>query len=115
MSRKRIIRQRIWNDEKAEASRVGENLRDVQSAFEDVPKFRQLDLDNQTYTSDGLNFSHPTNPSAVLCIHTQKLEGGLQATSVQGDFTYDGSRVTVTYTGLTNGQRYQLIRLLVIG
>lgn len=113
---KRVIRQRIWQGDKADARAVGENLRDVQSAVDSAPSFRLVSLENYMYTDGGIAFAHPTNPQAVLNICNLDFAGMAFASSVMPtSLKYNSNTVSVNYSGMTNGVRYALVRLLVIG
>ncbi len=114
--KKRVIRQRTWTGEKAEAGRVGENLRDVQSFVESFPMLRIVAVEDAVLPAGGYIFSHPQTPEAVLCIYAENADGTLPTvTSALTSWKYNGEAVTATVSGLVPGTRYAIVRLLVIG
>jgi hypothetical protein len=120
MGDKRVIRQRVWasDDDKAGSRQVGENLRQVESAVKAIPQLRIVELSNINYSStSGVDVANPTRPQGVIAIHVEQADG-TQPTAVSGTvvWTYSaGSTLNMKIVGLSNGQRYATIRLLVIG
>lgn len=116
---KRVIRQRVWaTDDKAGSREVGENLRQVESAVKAIPAMRIVELSNINYQEDsGVDIATATRPMGVMAIYVEQADG-TQPSAVSGlvVWTYSaGSRLNMKIIGLSNGQRYAMIRILVIG
>jgi hypothetical protein len=121
--RKRVLRQRVWGgtqsedgqdtDSKAEARNVGENLRNVESAFTLAPTTREVEFQNIVYVTEGFTFPQATRPRGVLMILSETVSGSVRTTALTG-MTHGNGVVNVRF-GLTPGERYATIRLLVIG
>ena len=113
--RKRVVRQRMWPGDKADARAVGENLRNIDSSVTSQPAILKKSLDNIVYPEDGLTFALATPPWAVLNVFSQNVDGTWQGSAVAGDWVWRNGGVIVKFDGLTVGARYATIRLLVVG
>lgn len=111
--KKPSLRQRSWTGDKADARQVGESLRGMDAAITRAPQMRCVSFLNQVYTDDGLSFAQTTRPLGVLCIHAETAAGTLVPASVNRLEVSNGA-AAVGLSGLTSGERYATIRLLVI-
>jgi len=115
MSAKRPIRQRLWADETVKGRSVGENIRNLDSALSAMSPMRTVEFQNVIYESGGLVFSDTRLPSGAVVIFVAKADGNWLAVNAVPELGFSGSAVSVKISGLTPGERYAVIRLLVVG
>ena len=117
MTSRRSIRQRLWGseDDKVSARAVGENLRNVDSAIASSPSIREVGFENVIYSAEGITFSASRRPRGAVVIHVEKIDGTWQSVSAVPELAFASSAVTAKISGLTVGERYAAIRLLVVG
>lgn len=112
---KRVLRQRLWQDDTVNGRNVGENLRDIESAVRSMDvRLRLVELTNYVYQPP-IIISQPTLPVTVLNIHTEQLDGTPRYTSIQTDWKWRDNELRLSILNLVAGTRYAAIKLLVIG
>lgn len=112
---KRVLRQRLWSSEEVKGQSVGENLRNAESAILSTPPTRIVEIGDQAYSSDGVVFSASAVPRGAVVIYVERADGTWQSVNAVPELKYAGGVVTAKISGLTVGDRYAAIRLLVIG
>ena len=113
MTIKRPIRKRLWGDDKADSQSVGENMRDISASLLGLPSLRVVTFSDQVYSPDGLVWKQVSMPLGVLMILSINATGAIK-TTVLTSLKFANGAATATF-GLTAGERYATIRLLVIG
>lgn len=113
--RNRVIRQRLWSGEKADADRVGENFRNVESAILSAPPTREVEFKDRVYQTDGLSFSSQTRPRGAVVIYAEAQDGTQPSPSSVPQLSFANGTATVKISGLAAGTNYAVIRLLVVG
>lgn len=112
---KRVLRQRMWGGDKVAPRSVGESLRNAESAILSQPSTREVEIANQAYADGGIVFAHATRPRGAIVIYVERGDGTWQAVNAVPELAYAGGVVTAKISGLTTGEHYATIRLLVIG
>lgn len=112
---KRVLRQRVWADEEASGRAVGENFRNAESAILSQPVLREVELRDQAYSVDGIVFSGRSVPRGAVVIYVERGDGTWQACNAVPQLGFANGVVTAKIDGLTVGERYAAIRLLVVG
>lgn len=115
MTSKRPIRQRLWTDDKVSGRAVGENLRNLDSVISGAPPLREVEFENVIYQTEGLTFSATRKPRGCVVMYIEKLDGTWQSVSSTPELNFSAGSATVKISGLTAGDRYAAIRLLVVG
>jgi hypothetical protein len=112
---KRPIRKRVWSEDEVHGREVGENLRNLDSVISTAPALREVEFSDQVYQTEGFVFASSRRPHGAVVTYVEKADGSWQSVDAVPQLGFDGASVNVKIGGLTAGERYATIRLLVVG
>lgn len=112
---KRVLRQRLWSGDEARPQDVGENLRNAESAILSQLPTREVGVVDQAYPESGIVFAARSVPRGALVMYVERADGTWQSCDAVPQLSFASGVVTAKINGLTAGERYAAIRLLVIG